>query len=86
MFRSSQQPIGILVLALAALAVAISPAAPAAAQSATGLERIEAHATNRPLPSLERAAAAARVQAFRPGPARDAPPRRETPGDRTRRP
>ena len=44
---------------------------PAAGQNDVALERIEAHATNRPLGSLQAEAARARAAAFRPGPPRE---------------
>jgi len=59
------------VVAAACLAVVLVAAAPATAQSDTALERIEAHAVNKPLPSLAAAAAAARGKPVVPGPPRE---------------
>ncbi len=63
-----------LVVVTACLALlAIIAAAPAGAQSVVGLEKIQAHAVNRPLPSLAAAADHARANPPMPGPPREVP-------------
>jgi PKD repeat protein len=59
-----------VLLALACVATWI-PSSPASAQSEVAREKIEKHAVNRPLASLEQAADRARSEARRPGPPRE---------------
>ena len=68
MLRNSRGTLVIFVCA----AFLLLAAAPAAAQSDTALERIEARANNKPLASLAAAAAQARVRGPKAGPPREA--------------
>ncbi len=67
MTRTFSGIVGIVVCVALALAVA----APAAAQNENALERIEARAVNKPLPSLAAAAAQARAKPVTPRPPRE---------------
>lgn len=67
MTRYCSDIVGLVVCAALVLAVA----APAAAQNETALERIEARAVNKPLPSLAAAAAQARAKPPTPRPPRE---------------
>ncbi len=67
MLRESRGTLVVIVCA----AIVLLAAVPAVAQSETALERIEAHANNKPLASLAAAAAQARARGPKAGPPRE---------------
>ena len=69
MLRESRGTLVVIVCA----AIVLLAAVPAVAQSETALERIEAHANNKPLASLAAAAAQARARGPKAGPPREVP-------------